>query len=103
MAMTSLVPIKFWEGLFFNFITPLPKNVFSFDRSAFKLPDEFSCLRKYVTESLVISQSNNGYYIKKSISMSKGLKVSSLECNCIFYRPDHNAKEGPNGIEFWMS
>ena len=27
------------------------------------------------------------------------LKVSSLACKCAFYRPQHNAKKGPDGIE----
>ena len=29
------------------------------------------------------------------------LKVSSLACKCIFYRPEQNAKEGPHGTEFF--
>ena len=32
--------------------------------------------------------------------MLTGLKVSSLACKCVFYRPEHNAKEEPHGIEF---
>ena len=32
--------------------------------------------------------------------MLTGLKVSSLACKCAFYRPEHNAKERPHGIEF---
>ena len=27
-------------------------------------------------------------------------KVLSLECKCVFYRPEHNAKEGTLEIEF---
>ena len=26
-------------------------------------------------------------------------KVSSLACKCVFYRPGHNAKRAPQGIE----
>ena len=32
--------------------------------------------------------------------MFMGLKVSSLVCKCIFYRPEHNGKEGPQETEF---
>ena len=32
--------------------------------------------------------------------MLAGLKVSSLACKFVFYRPEHNAKGGPNGTEF---
>ena len=32
--------------------------------------------------------------------MSAGLKVSSLACKCVFYRPEHNAKGLSEGIEF---
>ena len=35
--------------------------------------------------------------------MFTGLKVSSLVCKWIFYRPEHNAKEGPQETEFWKS
>ena len=31
--------------------------------------------------------------------MLTGLKVSSLECKWVFYRPEHNAKRGPYGIK----
>ena len=31
------------------------------------------------------------------------LKVSSLECKCVFYRPEHNAKGKPDGAEFCSS
>ena len=37
---------------------------------------------------------------RKGISMLTGLKVSSLTCKCVFYRPELNAKAGPHGIEF---
>ena len=37
---------------------------------------------------------------RKGISMVTGLKVSSLTCKCVFYRPELNAKAGPHGIEF---
>ena len=30
---------------------------------------------------------------RKMISILTGLKVSSLACKCVFYRPEHNAKE----------
>ena len=32
--------------------------------------------------------------------MLTGLKVSSLACKCVFYRPEQNAKGGPYGTEF---
>ena len=32
--------------------------------------------------------------------MLTGLKVSSLACKCVFYRPDHDAKEGPMELNF---
>ena len=32
--------------------------------------------------------------------MLTGLKVSSLTCKCVFYRPEHNAK---GGTELWRS
>ena len=27
-------------------------------------------------------------------------KLSSLACECVFFRPEHNAKGEPHGIEF---
>ena len=33
--------------------------------------------------------------------MLTGLKVSSLTCKCVFYRPELNAKAGPHVIEFF--
>ena len=32
--------------------------------------------------------------------MLTGLKVSSLECKCVFYRPEHNANVGLQRTEF---
>ena len=32
--------------------------------------------------------------------MLKGLKMSYFACKRVFYRPEHNAKGGPDGIEF---
>ena len=32
--------------------------------------------------------------------MLSGLKVSSLECKCVFNRPEHNAKLELHGIKF---
>ena len=32
-----------------------------------------------------------------------GLKMLSLACKCVFYRPEHNARERPHGIEFKAS
>ena len=32
--------------------------------------------------------------------MLTGLKVSSMACKCVFYRPELNAK-GVYGLEFW--
>ena len=32
--------------------------------------------------------------------MLAGLKMSPLVCKCVFYRPKHNEKGGPHGIEF---
>ena len=37
---------------------------------------------------------------RKGISVLTGLKVSSLTCKCVFYRPELNAKAGLHGIEF---
>ena len=37
---------------------------------------------------------------RKGVSMLIGLKVSSLTCKCVFYRPEVNAKVRPHGIEF---
>ena len=34
---------------------------------------------------------------RKRISMLTSLKVSSLACKCVFYRPEHNAKGGRHG------
>ena len=36
----------------------------------------------------------------QGISMLTGLKVLSLACKCVFYRPEHIAKGGLHGIEF---
>ena len=32
--------------------------------------------------------------------MLTGLKVSSMTCKCVFYRPELNANVGAHGIEF---
>ena len=40
---------------------------------------------------------------RKMISMLTDLKVSSLACKCVFYRPENNAKVEPHGTEFWRS
>ena len=32
--------------------------------------------------------------------MLTGLKMSSLECRCVFYRPENNAKRGPMELNF---
>ena len=37
---------------------------------------------------------------RKGISILTGLKVSSLTCEYVFYRPGLNAKAGAHGIEF---
>ena len=37
---------------------------------------------------------------RKRISLLTGLKVSSLTCEYVFYKPEHNAKAGGHGIEF---
>ena len=37
------------------------------------------------------------------IYMLTSIKVSSLACEYVFYRPEHNANGGPHGIEFWRS
>ena len=34
------------------------------------------------------------------MSMLTGLKVLSLVCKCVFYRPEHNAKRGPLELNF---
>ena len=31
--------------------------------------------------------------------MLTDLKVSSFACNCVFYRPEHDAKRGPHRTE----
>ena len=36
---------------------------------------------------------------RKRIGLLTGLKVSSLVCKYVFYRPEH-VKGGPHGIEF---
>ena len=40
---------------------------------------------------------------RKRISVLTGLKVLSLTCNCVIYRPEHNAKGGGPEIEFLRS
>ena len=35
--------------------------------------------------------------------MLTGLKMLSLTCKCVFYRPEHNAKGRAGGIEFTRS
>ena len=35
--------------------------------------------------------------------MLTDLKVSSLACKCVFYRPEHNTKGGPLETEFGRS
>ena len=35
--------------------------------------------------------------------MLRGLKVSPLTCKFACYRPEHNVKGWPHGIEFWRS
>ena len=37
---------------------------------------------------------------RKKMSILTGLKVSSLPCKCVFYRPEHNANGEPHEIEF---
>ena len=37
---------------------------------------------------------------RKGIYLLTGLKVPSLTCKCVFYRPVLNAKAGPHGTEF---
>ena len=32
--------------------------------------------------------------------MLTGLQVSSLPCKYVFYRPEHNVKGGPHGIQW---
>ena len=36
---------------------------------------------------------------RKGISMLTDLKVSSLTCKYVFYRPEHNVRVGTDGIE----
>ena len=36
---------------------------------------------------------------RKGISMLTALKMSSLTCKCVFYRPELNAKAVAHGIE----
>ena len=37
---------------------------------------------------------------RKRISMLTGVKVLSLVCKCVFYKPKHNGKGEPHGVEF---
>ena len=37
---------------------------------------------------------------RKGISMLTGSKMSFLTCECVFYRPELNARAGAHGIEF---
>ena len=37
---------------------------------------------------------------RKKISMLSDLKVSSLTCKCVFYRPEHNSKGGTIDLNF---
>ena len=50
-------------------------------------------------QSLLYTKSLQVLY-RKGVSMLTGLKVSSLTCKGLFYRPELNAKAGPHGIEF---
>ena len=40
------------------------------------------------------------FYIEKKISMLTDLKVPSLACKWVFYRPEHNVKEDPIELNF---
>ena len=40
---------------------------------------------------------------KKGTSMLTDLKVSSLTCKCVFYKPEPKLKGRPHRIEFWKS
>ena len=40
---------------------------------------------------------------RKGISMLTDLKVFSLTCKCVFYRPELNVKGGLHRIESWKS
>ena len=40
---------------------------------------------------------------RKGISMLTDLKVPSLTCKCVFYRPELNAMAGAHVIEFFKS
>ena len=50
-------------------------------------------------QSILYTKSLQVLY-RKGISMLTGLKVSSMTCKCVFYRPEFNAKAGAYGIEF---
>ena len=54
---------------------------------------------KFGTKHGIYNKSQQSIY-RKRISMLTGLKVLSLTCKCVFYRPEHNAKGRPQGIEF---
>ena len=60
-----------------------------------------------IAAKLVLNWEQNMLYAKrwhvfcrKKISMSAGLKMSSLACNCVFKRPEHNAKGCPMQLNF---
>ena len=40
---------------------------------------------------------------RKGISMLRDLRVSSLTCKCVIYRPELNANGGPHGVKFCKS
>ena len=42
----------------------------------------------------------SNFYLEKRIPMLTDLKVSSLGCKCVFYRPNHNATGDPLKLDF---
>ena len=48
---------------------------------------------------LIRNETTNTTKVSK-FYVEKGLKVSTLACKCVFYRPEHNAKGLPHRIEF---
>ena len=49
---------------------------------------------------LISTWKKNVVCTRKRLSMLTGLKVSSLACKCVFYRPEHNAKGVPMEMNF---
>ena len=82
---------------------------------------KFQCIISYITnwyfgsDYMAISKKNQignkacyilkvcKFYIGMGISMLRDLKVSSLTCKRVIYRPELNANGGPHGVKFCKS